>query len=183
MNPIPFGTHSKLLESNNIRDACVNLKRIGEVYTVFKWISTLEKTSDDATFIFDKVSHNIDYFKDFYNIETINRKVVYKELLIVAANLNNIIDLTFKILDQKPIFEIMTNFSIKDQCAKLQIIADKMIFESVKHDNTNEALLFLAGKSDVNSPLNQIPKDLINLFATTMFELKLNDAKNACKAI
>lgn len=182
MNPIPSGTHSKIEGTNNIRDACVNFEKIGEVYPVFLWISTLEKVTHDAALILDKVCHNIPFIECF-NEKIIDRKNVCKELLIVAANINNIIDLAFKMLKQKPIFENTTKFKINDRCAKLQIIAEKMISESIMHDDENEVLLFLAAKSDENSTLNKIPKDLINLFATTMFELKLNDAKNDCKAI
>ena len=54
-----------------------------------------------------------------------------------------------------------------------------MIFKSVKHDDANGILLLLAAKSDVNSLLNNIPKDLINLFAIKLFEVKLDQTTKA----
>lgn len=144
------------------------------------WIAKLECMNENAVYILKEVNHNTDCCRGIKG-NLINRNVVHEELQILAKDINIIIKYVFDLLVRKPRLDIEIRrsygqFSIKKECAKLQIRADEMIFKSVRHDDYAQVLLFLAAKSDLNSPLNHIPKELINIFATTLFEVKLHKA-------
>ncbi len=140
------------------------------------WIARLEFTNDFANSILLKVER----CKNGEG-QLIDRNIIRDDLQILAKDINKLITYVFDLLVRKPYLDVIQNrfnrlITIKSECEKLQIKADEMVFKSVQHDDEVQVLLFLATNSDVNSPLNQIPKDLINLFATTLFEVKLDQA-------
>ena len=147
------------------------------------WMIRLEFTNDFANCII----LNVENCKNEEG-KLIDRKDIRDELQTLAKDINKIIDYVSDLLKRKPHLDLGHNrfnklISIKSESAKLQIKADEMIFKSVKHDDANGILLLLAAKSDVNSLLNNIPKDLINLFATTLFEVKLDKSIKDSKDI
>jgi len=152
-----------------------------------QWIVILTGIEDNAVCILNEVYTNTSSCRDIRG-NLIDHHTVNEELQILAKDINKITNFFYGLLIRKPQLAATINYfnqgltSINKQCTKLQIRADEMIFKSVKHDDANGILLLAAAKVDGNI-LNAIPKDLINLFATTMFEVKLNDVKLACGAI
>lgn len=152
------------------------------------WIERLSMTKRDADSILKLVFKNTNSCKDINN-NLIDRHIVHKELQILAKDIISIINLAFARLLTKPELDVDANQrlglnTIRGQCQILKSQARHMIFKSVKHDIENQVkLLFLASQSDLNSPLNQIPKELINLFATIIFEDKYGKAKKDCGLI
>lgn len=143
------------------------------------WIILLKCLEENAVTILNEMHQNTNSCRDFKG-NLIDRNTVHKELQILAHDINKIINFIFELLKRKPQLDITINYfnqgltSIKKECAKLQFRADEMILKSV---SANGILLHAAAKLDVNSSLNNIPKELINIFATKMFELKLDEAK------
>lgn len=153
-----------------------------------QWILILSSIGDNAVCILNEVYQNTNSCRDIRG-NLIDRHTVNEELQILAKDINKINNFIYGLLKRKPQLDKSINYfnqglaSINEQCAKLRIQADEMIFKSVQHsDHKKEELLLLAAKLDDKCPLNNIPKELINIFATTMFEVKLNDAQKACTA-
>ncbi len=154
-----------------------------------KWIMILTCLSENAGFILDEMHHNTHSCWDIRGY-LIDRHTVHEELQILAKDINKINNFICELLIRKPEFNKTINYfhhgitSINEKCVKLWSQADEMIFKSVQHsDHKNEELLLLAAKLDETCILNHIPKELINIFAITMFQLKLNDVNKACGAI
>lgn len=155
--------------------------------TAYGWTDDLSVIKRDAATILKLVIHSTDSCRDIEN-KLIDRHTVHQELQILAEDIIAIVNLVFERLIENPKLDVNIHHhtgltSIREQCRILKNQAMEMIFKFSKHDNENQVLLFLAAKLDGTCSFNHIPKDLINIFATTMFELKLNDAKKACGAI
>lgn len=170
--------------ANIIQKTCRQLSAMESSYDDGSgWIARLEFTNDFA----NGIILNVEYSKNEEG-KLIDRKVIRDELQILAKDINKILNYVSDLLIRKPHLDVGQNrfnkqISIKSECAKLQIKADEMIFKSVKHDDEVQVLLLLSAKSDENSPFNHIPKELINIFATTLFEVKLDQAIKASRAI
>lgn len=176
------------ITANRIEQDSLDVEEI--TFSVKGWVEILNRTEMNAAVILQEISYNQNISQCLdVNKKLIDRDIVHQELEILSTAMYSMITSAFKILKQEVSFEkevtyIFGKTTIREKCAELQILADQMIYKFVQYsEHKNEELLLLTAKLDVNSPLNHIPKDLINLFATTMFELKLNDAKNDCKAI
>jgi len=144
------------------------------------WITSLEFTNDFAR----RIILNVEHCKNEEG-KLIDRQAIRDDLQILAKDINKIINYVFDLLIRKPHLDVGENrfnklISTKSETAKLQIQADEMILKSVKHDDANGILLLLAAKVDGNI-LNAIPKELINIFATILFEVKLNQAKKVSR--
>lgn len=128
-------------------------------------------TNIRSKYILDEISNSISCCTDVDG-NLIDRKIVQSELQTLAKTINN----------ATPFIRTFAFPARWDKLRKIYSdefdkIATEMVYKSIRYgDHTNEELLLNAVELDKQCTLNQIPKELIDIIAMTMYEAKLNDA-------
>lgn len=158
-----------------IRNSCATIQPQSPFLQIARAVGAVNLKSKH---ILNEVLDSISYCSDV-NGNLIDRKIVQTELQTLAKEINNAV-------------KVLEVFDFTDRWEKLRIpyfdvfnkIATEMVFKSIRYgEHTNEELVLNAAEYDKQSMLNQIPKELMEIIAMTMYAAKLNDAMVASKTI